>query len=113
MPLYVRAGAVIPLDPVRQYSGEPVEAPTTLVVYPGADGRSAWYDDDGISFEHKRDGFMHADLIWRDSARTLDLSLAPGSRLVGPRSRVLEVRVAGTNQTQSVRFEGAPIRVTF
>jgi alpha-glucosidase (family GH31 glycosyl hydrolase) len=32
MPLYVRAGAVIPLDPIRQYSSEPVDAPTTLIV---------------------------------------------------------------------------------
>ena len=113
MPLYVRAGAVIPLDPVRQYSGEQVEAPMTLVVFPGADGQSAWYDDDGISFEHERGDFSLVELTWQDSARTLDLSLAPGSRVAGQRPRDLDVRIAGTTSKQSIRFEGAPLRITF
>ncbi len=38
MPLYVRAGAVIPMGPVKQYTDEPSDEPMTLVVYPGADG---------------------------------------------------------------------------
>jgi alpha-glucosidase/alpha-D-xyloside xylohydrolase len=38
LPIYVRAGAIIPLDPVRQYTSQPVAGPTTLRVYPGADG---------------------------------------------------------------------------
>jgi len=121
LPLYVRAGAVIPLDPVRQYSSEPVEAPTTLVVYPGSDGRSEWYDDDGVSFEHKRGAFMRVEMQWQDAARTLSLSLVPGSRLIGPTlssveglpSRVLDIRVAGSRLKHSVRFTGTPLRVTF
>ena len=40
IPLYVRAGAVIPTGPVRQYSDEPVPGNTLLTVYPGADGMS-------------------------------------------------------------------------
>jgi hypothetical protein len=85
----------------------------TFVVYPGADGRSTWYDDDGISFEHKRGAFMRVEMDWTDSARALSLSLAPGSQLIGPSSRVLDIRVAGGTPTQSVRFTGAPLRVTF
>ncbi|HEX5439134.1 MAG TPA: TIM-barrel domain-containing protein, partial [Gemmatimonadaceae bacterium] len=38
MPLYVRAGAIIPLGPVKQYTAERVDGPLSLVVYPGADG---------------------------------------------------------------------------
>jgi alpha-glucosidase/alpha-D-xyloside xylohydrolase len=109
MPLYVRAGAVIPLDPIRQYTGEPVAAPLTLVVYPGADGTSQLYDDDGISFEHRRGAFMCLEMQWQDAARALRLSLAPGSRMIGSPSRVIDVRVAGEARTQSVRFDGAAI----
>jgi len=109
IPLYVRAGAVIPLDPIRQYSVEPVDAPTTLVVYPGADGRSDWYDDDGRSFEHKHGAFMRVEMNWQDTARTLRLSLAPGSRMVGSPSRLVDVRLAGGTRTQSVRFDGAAL----
>ena len=38
LPLYVRAGAIVPFDPVRQYTSQPVTEPTTLRIYAGADG---------------------------------------------------------------------------
>ena len=52
MPIYVRAGAIIPIDPVRQYTAQPVTEPTTLRVYRGANGQFTLYDDDGISQEY-------------------------------------------------------------
>jgi alpha-glucosidase (family GH31 glycosyl hydrolase) len=39
MPIFVRAGAIIPLDPVRQYTSQVVGEPTTLRVYRGVDGQ--------------------------------------------------------------------------
>ena len=53
IPLYVRAGAILPIDAVRQYTDERSDEPTTLRIYPGADGRFTWYDDDGISYAHE------------------------------------------------------------
>jgi alpha-glucosidase/alpha-D-xyloside xylohydrolase len=111
MPLYVRAGAVLPLDPVRQYSDERVDGPLTLVVYPGADGRSALYEDDGMSFEHKRGAFMRLEMAWSDARRTLRLSLAHGSRMRAPQPRRIELRVAGERGTRSVSFDGSPVVV--
>ena len=60
MPLYVRAGAIVPFDPVRQYTAQPVTEPTTLKVYAGADGEYTLYADDGISQEYV-DGARHLD----------------------------------------------------
>ena len=53
-PLYVRAGAIIPHDPVRQYTSETVREPTSFVVYPGADGKGRLYEDDGVSFDYRK-----------------------------------------------------------
>ena len=47
MPLHVRAGAIIPMGPVKQYTDEPVDAPLDVTVYPGADGAFTLYEDDG------------------------------------------------------------------
>ena len=47
MPLFVRAGGILPMGPVKQYTDEPVEGPTTLCVYSGADGHFMLYEDDG------------------------------------------------------------------
>jgi len=60
---------------VKQYTGEPIDAPTTLVVYPGADGRSFLYEDDGHSLAYQRNDWMKIEMAWRDGARRLTLGL--------------------------------------
>ncbi len=112
MPLYVRAGAIVPMDPVRQYTAEPVDEPTTLVVYPGADGDSTWYDDDGSSFDYRRGKAMRVEMSWRDAARRLSLRLAPGTTLLSAAPRKLIVRVVGSAKTTAIEFTGRPLSLT-
>jgi alpha-glucosidase/alpha-D-xyloside xylohydrolase len=111
MPLYVRAGAVLPVGPVRQYTDEPSTEPMTLVVYPGADGESAWYEDDGRTFDYRRGDWMRVTMRWRNATRRLSLRLAPGSRMLDPASRRLVLRVAGSAKTTPVTFTGRPLDV--
>jgi alpha-glucosidase/alpha-D-xyloside xylohydrolase len=108
-PLYVRAGAIIPMGPVKQYADEPTDKPLTLVVYPGADGASSLYEDDGKSFEHRKGAWMRLAMAWKESSRTLSLRLAPGSRMMPPARRPIDVRVAGSTVTKSVVFTGAEL----
>jgi alpha-glucosidase/alpha-D-xyloside xylohydrolase len=110
-PLYVRAGAVIPHDPVRQYTSEAVTEPTTLVVYPGADGTGRLYEDDGASFQYRQGEWMGIDLVWRDAERTLSLRLSPGSRLLPPSPRTFLARVAGSTEARPVTFRGEPVAI--
>jgi alpha-glucosidase/alpha-D-xyloside xylohydrolase len=110
-PIYVRAGAVLPLGPIKQYTDEPSDEPLTLVVYPGANGTSALYDDDGISFNHRRGEWMRIALGWQDAARTLSLRLAPGSRMLPPAERRMVARVAGSQAESRVAFAGRPIEI--
>ncbi len=74
MPLYVKAGAVLPVGPVRQYTAEPSTEPVTLRIYPGADGRFTWYDDDGSSYQYESGEFMRVECVWNDRDRTLVLA---------------------------------------
>jgi alpha-glucosidase/alpha-D-xyloside xylohydrolase len=110
-PLYVRAGAVIPHDPVRQYTSEPVAEPATFVVYPGADGHGRLYEDDGVSFDYRRGEWMGIDLAWRDADRSLSMRLAPGSRMLSPSPREFVARVAGSTETRSVTFQAEPVEI--
>jgi alpha-glucosidase len=111
MPIYVRAGAILPLGPIKQYTDEPSDEPLTLLVYPGANGASALYEDDGISFNHRRGEWMRIAFAWRDATRTLALRLAPGSRMLPPAERRMVVRVAGTASESAVTFRGRPLEV--
>jgi alpha-glucosidase/alpha-D-xyloside xylohydrolase len=109
MPIYVRAGAIIPLGPIKQYVDEPVSEPVTMVVYPGANGAASLYDDDGKTFEYRTGAWTRIAMEWRDSTRTLSLRLAPGSRPSG--RRTFAVRLAGSTATRAVTFDGKPIEV--
>lgn len=110
MPLYVRAGAVVPTGPVKQYTDEPVEAPLTLTVYPGADGGGALYEDDGRTVAYRQGEWMRIAMVWRDAARSLEIRLAEGSKPRGLPRR-FEIRVAGREEARVVTFDGRPLVV--
>ena len=82
MPLYVRAGAMIPMGPVKQYTGEKVDGPLTLWVHPGADGAFSWYEDDGTTFDFRKGQFMKVNVAWNDGQRRLTLRLANGAKML-------------------------------
>jgi alpha-glucosidase (family GH31 glycosyl hydrolase) len=109
MPLYVRAGAIIPMGPVKQYTAEPVDGPLAVTVYPGADGSFEMFEDDGTSFEYRRGGWMGIAFTWTDRDRRLSMALMPGSRMRAPLVRDVVVRIAGQPATQSVTFSGRPL----
>jgi alpha-glucosidase/alpha-D-xyloside xylohydrolase len=111
MPLFVRAGAVLPLDPVKQYSSEQVEGPLTVQVYPGADGACSVYEDDGQTFDYKQGAWTALDIRWADAKRTLTLRVAKGSGPRPPASRRIRARVVDTGTTRDLLFSGAPIEV--
>jgi alpha-glucosidase/alpha-D-xyloside xylohydrolase len=111
LPLYVRAGAVLPLGPVKQYSSEPVDEPLTVQIYPGADGTSMLYEDDGQTFDYQQGAWMRIEMAWSDARRTLTLRLAKGSRMFPPASRRVRVRIAGLPAVRELSFSGVPIEV--
>jgi alpha-glucosidase/alpha-D-xyloside xylohydrolase len=109
LPLHVRAGSIIPFGPIKQWMDEPVTAPLAVVVYPGANGSFVMYDDDGKSFEHRKGAFMRMAMTWNDQARRLSFALAPGSRMIAPLTREIDVRVAGSTTTKRVAFSGKAV----
>ena len=111
LPLYVRAGAILPLGPVKQYVNEKVDAPLSLTVYPGADGTFRLYEDDGSSFNYRKGEWMGIDMRWDNATRKLSLRLAEGSRMLPPLKRNIEVNLDQT--TRSVVFDGRAAEVKF
>jgi alpha-glucosidase (family GH31 glycosyl hydrolase) len=110
-PLYVRAGAILPMGPLKQYTEEKVDGPLTVTVYPGADGSFLLYEDDGKSFNYRNGGWMGIQMSWNDARKTLALRLAPGSRMLPPDKRTLEVKMG--NASRTAVFEGRPLEVRF
>ena len=113
MPLYVRAGAVIPLGPIKQYTEEMVEAPLTLQIYLGDDGSFTLYEDDGANVNYRKGEWMGIKMMWNDRKRRLTLNLAEGSHMLPPLRRKIEVRLASAKTTSTTVFEGHPVHVQF
>jgi alpha-glucosidase/alpha-D-xyloside xylohydrolase len=111
LPLYVRAGAIVPTGPIKQYTDEPVDGPLTLTIYPGADGAFLVYEDDGKSFDHRKGAWTGIELTWQDAPRRLTARLAPGSRMLTPRRR-LAVRLAGAQTTKDAVFDGRELTIS-
>jgi len=111
MPLYVRAGAVLPLGPVKQYVEEKSNEPLTVQVYPGADGGFTLYEDDGRSFNYRRGEWMGIEMSWSDAGRVLRMKLAIGSKMLPPLRRAMQIKVA--EKQKEVEFNGHPLEVHF
>jgi alpha-glucosidase len=57
LPIYVRAGAILPMIPVQQYVGESAWTRVNLHIWPGDDGELDWYEEDGLSWNYASGGF--------------------------------------------------------
>lgn len=111
IPLYVRAGAVIPMGPLKQYTTENVAAPLALWIHPGQDGAFSLYEDDGKSFDYRKGEFMRVHIAWNDRQRRLSAKLAAGSKMLASSTRNFIVHVAGESATREFVFHGHPIEI--
>ena len=111
LPLYVSAGSILPLGPVKQYTGEASDQPLSMSIYPGADASFLLYEDDGSSFNYRQGEWMGIQMNWNDSRRTLTFSLASDSRMLATLSRNIEARLGETVRT--LVFSGAPVEANF
>jgi alpha-glucosidase (family GH31 glycosyl hydrolase) len=111
MPLYVRAGAILPLDPVRQYTSEPTTEPTVVRIYSGGDGEFRWYQDDGATLDYQRGQFRWMRLQWDDDERRLTIARDGGDLDPTPRSLVVELIPDGERKT--VQYDGQSSEVKF
>ncbi len=115
LPLYVRAGAVIPLDPVRQFTSQTVSQPTTLRVHPGASGSFTLYDDDGQSLGYRDSSDSAMVWIrchWDDTARQLTVEPDARTKKWPGGVRKLAVEAAGSDaKPKEVEFRGEKIAV--
>jgi alpha-D-xyloside xylohydrolase len=121
-PLYVRAGAIVPMGPVVQYATERPDAPYEIRVYPGADGRFTVYEDDNETYDYEKGRYATYDLVWNDAARTLSIGTRKGTFPGLVATRKLNVVVVGrTNATaiepagatKSVTYAGKPVSIKF
>jgi alpha-D-xyloside xylohydrolase len=78
MPLYVRAGSILPLGPDMEWSTEKPADPIELRVYPGADGDFTLYEDEDDSYRYEKGVHATIPIHWDDKSRTLTIGKRQG-----------------------------------
>ena len=111
MPLYVRAGAILPIGPVKQYTQEENSEPLKLRVYPGADGAFSLYEDDGVSYGYQHGEFTRIACTWTDKERNLTLKADPLGQ--PPKHKGLIIELVGTSESRQIALSGNAATVQF
>ena len=78
MPLYVRAGSIVPFGPVMQYATEKPEDPIELRVYRGANGRFTLYEDEGDGYNYEKGAYATIPFEWNEAKHTLTIGKRTG-----------------------------------
>jgi alpha-D-xyloside xylohydrolase len=73
IPVFVKAGTILPVGPAIEYAAERPRAPITLFVYTGANGRFELYEDDGVSYAYQRGSTSRISMSYDDATGTLTL----------------------------------------
>ena len=74
MPVYVKAGSIIPFGPAVQYSNEKAWDNLEIRVYPGADGEFILYEDEGDNYNYEKGQFSEITFRWSEAHGTLTIS---------------------------------------
>ncbi len=108
IPVFAKAGSILPLGPVKQHAAEKSDEPLTINVYPGADACFNLFEDDGLSVDGSSSTIP---FTWDDSSRTLTIGKRQGSFEGMEETRTFHIAVAGTEK--SIRYDGRKVTVRF
>ena len=110
VPMFVRAGSIVPLGPVMQYVGEKTWENLEIRVYPGADGQFTLYEDEGDSYNYEKGVYSTITFQWNDRTRTLTIGARQGS-YPGMLQKRQFTLVLPDGTTKTISYDGAEVVV--
>jgi alpha-D-xyloside xylohydrolase len=78
IPVYVRAGSIVPLGPDEEWSTQKAADPIELRIYSGADGNFTIYEDENDNYNYEKGAYATIPLHWDDAAKTLTIGERKG-----------------------------------
>jgi alpha-glucosidase (family GH31 glycosyl hydrolase) len=109
IPLFIRAGAIIPTQPVMDYVGQHPVTMVTVQTFPtGHDTRFDYYDDDGTTYAYEKGAYFLQAMRTRKQGDSIDFSLAAAQGTYKPALRDYLLAIHG-GRAQTVRSNGKPL----
>ncbi len=110
MPLYVRAGSILPTAEVAQHSGASSNSELRLLVYPGADGAFTIYQDENDNYNYEKGEYALIELNWDDASSALTIGKRKGAYAGMPETIRFTVEVIG-GETRSAVYLGEEMSI--
>lgn len=110
IPLFVRAGSIIPQNGDLQSTAQRDWSRLELRVYPGADGTFSLYEDDGETYAYEQGQYTEIPIMWNDRKHTLTIGKQTGVFKTASQNRQFTIVLPdGTQKT--VKYKGKTINV--
>ncbi len=114
MPLYVRAGAIVPFGPEIQWSDEKPADVIDLYVYQGADGEFTLYEDENVNYNYEKGAYSKIAFSYDDRMKLLSIEEREGEfpgMLEERTFNIIPVSKNGVGKTQTVKYNGLSMKV--
>ena len=111
VPMFVRAGSIVPMGPEMQYVGEKSWDQLELRVYPGADGQFVLYEDEGDGYNYEKGAYSTINIKWNERTRTLTIGERQGNFKGMIQQRCFTIVTPDGNQ-KTVEYSGKMQSVT-
>ena len=114
MPLYVRAGSIVPCGPEIQWSDEKPADVIDLYVYQGADGEFTLYEDENVNYNYEKGLCSMISFKYDDRMKLLSIEEREGEfpgMLEERTFNVIPVSKNGVGKTQTVKYNGLSMKV--
>lgn len=79
MPLYIKAGSILPFGPKVQYANEKKDTPVEIRIYPGKNAVFTLYEDEGDNYNYEKGAYSVIDFKWNNASSTLSISSRTGN----------------------------------
>ncbi len=112
IPLYVRAGSIVPTGPDVQYADQDPAGPIRLKIYPGRDAEFTLYEDEGDSYDYEQGAFSTIDLHWSDREERLTIGPRSGSYPGMPKQRRFVAEIVGRPGIATLDYRGERLEAT-
>lgn len=113
IPVYVKGGSILPIGPDVQYAEEKPWDDLEIRVYPGADGTFTLYEDEFDNYNYEKGAYSEIKFKWDDRKRQLTIDDRKGSFPGMLGDRTFRVKVIGSDDAATVRYNGKAVTARF
>jgi len=79
IPLFIKAGSIVPMGPIVQSSGEKTADALEIRVFDGADGEFTLYEDEGDNYNYEKGNYAVISFSWNEAKKVLTINDRKGS----------------------------------